>query len=50
MGGIICERASCKEEAFAKVAYLGKFLCREHYKELGDFDAKGKMDDKRVKR
>lgn len=50
MVSLMCERPKCREEAYCKVAYLGKFLCLEHTKELGDFDQKGRLEDRRIKR
>lgn len=47
MPSVMCERPSCHEEAYSKIAYLSKYLCRKHAWELGDFDEKGQLNDKR---
>lgn len=49
-----CGLANCKEEGYAMVAFIGSNLaayrCFKHFKELGDFDQKGKLADRRIKR
>jgi hypothetical protein len=50
MASFTCERQNCKEEVYCKVAYLGKYLCLKHTNELGDFDEKGRLEDRRIKR
>lgn len=43
MTSLMCARPKCDNESFAIVAFLKKALCRKHYKELGDFNSKGRI-------
>ena len=47
---ILCVRPKCGEEAYCKVNFSGQWLCLKHFKELGDFDDKGRLADRRRKR
>ncbi len=47
---LVCVKSGCKKEAYAKVAYNGKWLCLKHFKELGDFNVGGKTRSSRKRR
>ena len=46
---IPCENHSDRE-AYARVHFMNKWLCLQCFNALGDFDIKGKISDKRIKR
>jgi hypothetical protein len=54
---ILCALENCNEEAFSNIYYLEQrdgmnkgWRCLKHVKELGDFDQKGRLADRRIKR